>query len=204
MSSQEPIFQHILQPTWQQMPAVLHQRYANRANTNDKVVVDGVLNVHVSRWMKFWSPLLRLCGALLPYAGKDIPVQVCFQSFPNSNHVGFYRTFHFPKQGEVKFRSRLVPVKGDEVLEKMRFGLAWKMRYAYEDNKAKLLHKGYVLCLGKLKIPMPVYLILGKAYAYETATSDNGFDMYFEIIHPLFGKIFGYDGSFTLTQVEAE
>ncbi len=200
----QPIFKKILMPAWEQMPEVLKKRYANRANTNDQVVVDGVLNVHMSKWMRFWSPLLRLCGALLPYSGKDIPVQVSFQSFPDSNHVGFHRTFNFPNHGEVKFRSKLVPVKGDEVLEMMRFGLAWRMRYAYEDNKAKLMHKGYSLCLGKLKIPMPMYLILGKAYAYETATSDNGFDMYFEMIHPLFGKIFGYDGSFTLTKGVSE
>ena len=67
--------------------------------------------------MRFWSPFLRLCGALLPYSGRDIPVQVCFQSFPDSDHVGFHRTFQFPEHGQVKFYSTLVPVQGDEVLE---------------------------------------------------------------------------------------
>ena len=78
----KPTFKAILGGQWATMPAVFHRRYANRPFSNDEVVVEGLLNVHASKWMKFLSPMLRVCGALIPYPGQDIPVTVKFNSDP--------------------------------------------------------------------------------------------------------------------------
>ena len=81
----------------------------------------------------------------------------------------------------------------------MKFGLGWKMRYEFSDNKAKLLHDGYIWRIAGIDIPLPLVWILGEGYAYETALSETQFAMYFAITHPWFGKVFGYEGKFTLT-----
>lgn len=195
----DPTFKAIFGAQWGEMPQTLQNRYANRPHTNDKVIVDGVLNVYVSRWIKFLSPLLRLCGALVPYAGTGIPVTVCFESEPKSNAVWFKRTFNFQNRMPYRFISKLVPVGEDQVIEFMRFGLGCQMRYCYEDGKSKLIHSKYIWKIGKITLPLPLQFVLGRGYADEKPTGHNSFDMYFEIIHPLFGKVFGYDGKFKIT-----
>jgi Domain of unknown function (DUF4166) len=199
--NKEPIFKSIFGAQWAQLPLALQKRYANRPHSNDEVVVDGVLDVYVSKWIKLLSPLLRFCGALVPYAGNDIPVTVCFNSETDSDTLGFNRTFHFPGKPPYRFKSKLAPFGGDKVVEFMRFGLGWRMRYHFDGKKARLDHAGYIWHLGNISIPLPFGLILGKAHAAEEAISDDEFVMCFDIVHPLFGKVFGYHGKFKVTQV---
>jgi len=200
--NKKTIFSKVLGDTWEKLPSILRRRYANRSHTQDEVAVEGLLNVHLSRWMKFWLPLLRLFGALVPQEGKNIPVRVCFTSFDNSNHLNFHRTFRFPDKGDVVFQSLWIPRSGDEVVEQMRFGMVWRMRFIFADDKIQLCHRGYAWHVGKWYIPLPLTWILGRAYAYEKAVSDDSFDMYFELIHPWWGKVFGYDGHFHAIEVK--
>jgi len=199
--NKEPIFKIIFGSQWKNLPPVLQKRYTNRPYSNDEVIVEGLLDVHVSKWMRFLSPLLRFCGALVPYKGRNIPVTVCFNSYIDSKDVGFNRTFNFHNRKPFEFRSQLEPMGGDKVIEFMRYGLGWRMRYHYDGKKVKLDDDGYIWRIGKLSIPLPLQLILGRAYAYEKAVSDNEFAMYFEITHPFFGKIFGYEGKFKVVKV---
>lgn len=198
----KPTFEPIFGDSWKDLTLVLKKRYSNRSYSKDEVVVDGILDVHVSKWMKFLSPMLRFCGALVPYEGKDIPVTVRFNSHTNSDVIGFNRHFKFTTRKPYFFRSKLKPVGKDGVIEFMKFGLGWKMRYAFEDGKAKLLHNGYIWRIFGIDIPLPFYWILGKGYAYEQAVpgKPNEFDMYFDITHPWFGNVFGYKGRFSVSK----
>ena len=196
-----PIFKKVFGTEWDKLPPAFKKRYANRPFCDDELVVNGTLDVHMSRWIKILSPFLRLCGALLPYEGKDIPVTVRFNSDKHLDKIGFNRTFNFADKGAYQFQSRLDPIGGDRVVEFMRFGLGWLMRHHFDGEKVRMDHRGYIWRIGKLSIPLPMHLILGRAYATEQATSDNSFNLYFEIMHPLFGKVFGYDGQITITKV---
>lgn len=197
------VFEPVFGPKWPTLPGVLKQRYANRAHCDDEVVVDGTLTIHRSWWITILSPFLRLTGALLPYAGSDIPVQVRFNSRPHDNRIGFNRTFHFPGRKPYHFSSQLAPTQGDEVIEFMRFGLGWRMHLVYADNQVQLQHAGYVWRIAGFDLPIPLGLILGKSHAYEYAINDTQFGMHFAITHPLFGNVFGYEGQFTLTQTRS-
>ena len=156
--------------------------------------------MYLSTWVKLLSPFWRITGALLSYSGKDIPVQVRFHSEPDSNRVSFNRCFHFPGRAPYRFQSTLAPTSGNHIIEFMRFGLGWRMRLVYTENQVQLQHDGYIWRLFGCDIPVPIRLILGKSHAYEYALSDTEFGMGFDIIHPLLGKVFGYEGKFTLTQ----
>ncbi len=196
----EPIFKLIFGNDWNKLSLALQKRYANCEKSNDEVIVKGILQIHVSTWIKLLSPFLRLCGALVPYAGKDISVTVCFNSNEQNDHIGFNRTFYYSNEAPYQFRSKLVPWGKDRVVEFMRFGLGWRMRYWYDGEKVRLDHDGYIWHYKKITIPLPLSWILGKGYATESPMSDNRFSMYFEIIHPLFGDVFGYQGEFEIDQ----
>lgn len=198
--SQKLIAKDIFGNSFQNLPLVLQKRYANRSHCNDKITVHGALNIHTSLWMKLLSPIMRLCGALVPYAANDTRVTVSFESQPDSNTLRFNRTFNYNNRAPYTFTSDWSPQQDGNLIEFMRFGLGWKMKCHYQNKKVHLDHVGFIWKIGKYQIPLPLHLILGTPYAYETAIDDTHFAMYFEIIHPLFGNVFGYQGTFALEQ----
>jgi hypothetical protein len=157
----------------------------------------GRLDVTVSPMV---SLMARLTGMLLAYSGNDIPVTVILRSGKESGAFHFDRTFHFPDRGNVTFRSRMETIKGHELVEIMRFGLGWKLAYAWDGRKVILRHRGYLWRIFGLTIPVPLELIIGKGYAEETPISDDAFSMWTHVDHPLFGKTFGYAGTFSIAE----
>jgi hypothetical protein len=190
----EMIFASVFCQKWKCLPKVLQMRYANRVYSNDVVTIDGNLNVHCSWMIYLLKPLLKLFNVLAPYPGKNVPVSVNLLSRPDSNILYFNRTFSFANRKPYRFFSKMVRIKGDEVIEFMNFGIGWRMRCFYDGRKVILQHVGYVWKLFNIMVPLPLNLLIGKGYAEEEAISDNEFRLYFEIRHRLFGKIYGYDG----------
>ena len=47
-SNLKPTFEPIFGDSWKELPLVLKKRYSNRSYSKDEVVVDGILEVHVS------------------------------------------------------------------------------------------------------------------------------------------------------------
>jgi Domain of unknown function (DUF4166) len=200
-SDKSPIFQPVFGAAWSAMPQVLRQRYANRAFTQDVVKAEGFLDITASPLMRILSPLLKITGLLVPYEGKHVPVTVHFRSEPHSAAFCLDREFRFPGRPAYVFQSAMIATGGNEIVERLRFGICWKATCTYDGNKVKLVHKGYVWRVFGLQIPVPVQLLFGKGSAEEEATGPSSFRMSMDIIHPLFGHVFGYRGSFAVKAV---
>jgi hypothetical protein len=54
--------------------------------------------------------------------------------------------------------------------------------------------------LSAARVPMPTWAILGDAEILEKGVSDKEFYIDFRMVHPLFGKTFGYSGVYTLAK----
>ena len=54
--------------------------------------------------------------------------------------------------------------------------------------------------LTRLSIPVPVHLMLGRAYIEEMPISDSEFSMKMIVTHPIFGQTFQYNCIFTMMQ----
>lgn len=196
----DPIFKPIFGPDWDSLPLVIKRHYANRPYSNDSVVVDGVLDVMCAGPIKAFNWLFWRLGGIPPHNEQGVTVTVVFESDPNSKTFSFNRSFHFKTKPFYQFRSRMIQVKGNEVVEMMRFGIGWRMSYGFEDGRVKLKHRGYVLhAFGKF-IPLPLTTLIGAGYAEEIATSDDSFDMFVHIIHPWWGKIYEYRGHFNIRE----
>ncbi len=192
----EPIFKSIFGENWQDLPPVMQKHYANRPFTDDVTVVGGTLDLMCSGPMRMLSPLFWLMKGVPPKNEKDVPVTVNFKSDRSSKSFHFNRMFHFKNGRPYQFRSRMIQTEGNEVIEVMRFGIGWRMSYVWEDERVKLKHKGYVLCVLGIFIPIPLTFLMGEGYAEEVEVDDNTFDMSVSITHALWGKVYGYKGRF--------
>lgn len=195
------IFQSIFGEAWNLLPLVMQKHYAVRSGSNDKVVVEGTMDIERSWLARLLSPLLRLCGALVPYSGKDVPVTVCFSSPPGSRAFIFDRVFHFPGHAPCRFHSRMEQIRIDEVVEFMRFGIGWRLRYGWDGQRVRLHHAGYVWRIFGVLIPLPLELLIGKGSAWEEPVDDHTFRMWMGVIHPVWGQTYSYSGTFRVTEV---
>ena len=198
---QVPIFQSIFGDSWNELPLVMKKHYANHPYSNDLTQVNGKLDVMCAGPIKWFAALFWLMKGIPPINERNVDVSVDFESDPNSKSFYFNRCFSFAARKPYRFRSRMIQIKDNEVIEIMASRLGWRMNIVWEDKRVKLKHKGYAFCLFGYFIPLPLTMLLGVGNAEEVAIDDNTFDMFVDISHPLWGKIYEYKGRFK-TQVE--
>lgn len=191
-----PIFQTVFGAHWDSLPAVMKKHYANRPYCNDNVIVEGVLDVQYSGLLRLLKPLFRLLGTVPIVNELNVPVTVNFESSPDSKTFGFNRQFHFREHRPYRFRTRMLQIRGNEMIEIMRFGLCWRFEYRWENDAVVLSHRGYALKLPGYMLALPLHWITGRGDAIERAVDDDHFDMEVTLVHPWFGAMYRYAGRF--------
>jgi hypothetical protein len=194
---QEPIFKSIFQDSWNDLPLVMKKHYANRAYSNDEVIIEGYLDVYC-RW--FLKPLFWLFGTVPPYNKKNTPVTIHFKSESNSRAFCFDRIFFFSIDKPFHFRSKMFQFQNNEVIEVMNYGICWHSLYSWNGTKVELKHKGYSFKLFGFYIPLPITWIIGAGNSQEFPIDDYSFRVHATINHHIFGKFYEYKGEFKFTK----
>jgi hypothetical protein len=192
----EPIFKSIFGNSWDDLPLVIKKHYANRPYSDDRVSVEGTLDTFCAGPVKWFAPFFWLMRGIPPHTESAVPVTVNFDSDKNTKAFHFNRMFQFKNVKHYSFKSRMIQIKGSEVIELMRFGIGWRMDYVWEDRRVKLKHKGYALSVFGHLIPLPLTALMGEGYAEEIPVDDKVFDMFVHITHSLWGKVYEYKGQF--------
>jgi hypothetical protein len=204
-SSSGPIFAAVFGDGWTQLPPALVKHYANRPFTTDRVTVKGTLDIRMGPMMKAVAPLMGVLGMLTPRGGDNISCTVNFLSEPHSNAFIFERWFEFPGRKPYRFRSKLIPQQGPEVIEYMPCGVGWRCSYHYDKDRVILRHLGYVWRLFGIDIPLLGLgeLLIGRGRAYEQATGEDSFRMRMATYGSLFREWmdYSYEGEFMITEM---
>ena len=195
-SKNRPTFEAIFGKDWDSLPAVMKKHYANHPFSNEVTTVAGVLDIFCKPPLLWISPLMRLLGQIPTFNKKTVPVTVRFESDLDSEAFHFNRSFEFPGRKPYVFHSRMFQVEANEVIEIMRFGLAWRMEYSWDGEKVILAHKGYALQMFGHIMPLPLTYLMGAGSAEEWPVDENTFDMKVRITHPWWGEMYGYNGRF--------
>lgn len=180
------------------LPKILQRRYNINPYSDNKLVLNGVMNITMSRMFRIFSPFFRIVGALTPYSGNNIPVDITLISNRNSPFVLMHRIFYYKNRPPYHFSSKMLPIKDNEIIELTRFRIGIKLLYRLENNKIIMDYGGYIFYLGKWSFPLPLHYIIGKFSAYEKAENDEIFNMQVNIVHTFFGKIFECTGKFKI------
>ncbi len=206
--SRLPTFAPVFGDAWADMPEAMKKHYANRPFCRDRITVEGRLTIRMGQLMRVLAPVMGLLGMLTPCDGEDIACTVHFLSEPDSNAFVFERWFAFPGRKPYRFRSRLVPKHGAEVIEYMACGIGWRCTYSYEGGQVRLRHLGYVWRLLGADIPLPrlTEALMGRGDAFEEADGDNGFRMRMGMAGSLFGAAmdYSYAGTFVFTEMQLD
>lgn len=194
-------FKPLFAAAWETLPPVFQKRYSNRPFSNDICTVEGKMDISFSKVMACLMPLFKLMHVLVPYQGTNIPVKVDFRSQPDSNAVYLDRLFYFPEKKPYTFNSCMQIMNGDEVIERMAFGMGWKTHYFYDGKKVVMQHKNYILTFLGYNIPIPLEIFVGKGHAEEVMIDDNTYRVTMTMTHPLFGIMYSYTGDFSFTRL---
>lgn len=181
------------------MAPVLRAHYGLAPFTNQQIRMEGKMReVSHSLFAKLLIPFANLVGALIPYRGTNVPVEVLNQSRPNEQGYFWLRTFFFPGRKPFRFRSAMVCTGHREITEFVRFGFGLRLRVSVREGGLVEEDHGYIMKVAGQTIPLPVNLLMGWASIAEMPISDSEFEMKMELKHPWFGRTFAYSGRFAL------
>lgn len=181
---------------WSRLGEIIRRHYDLPPQSENRFEVEGVMEVSVSPIGRLFVTVSRLFEALVPFAGRGIPVRVRNWSQADSRAMFWHRTFSYPGRQPVVFRSRMEYAGGRHIVEYVKFGLGIRMRLSAEGETLRYDSRGYVWNLGRVRLPIPDWLLLGRAVIREIPESDERLRVEFTIDHPLWGRTFGYAGRF--------
>jgi hypothetical protein len=198
-----PLFRRLLgEAAWQRLaPAV--RRHYDLCPEGTSARLRGVMEeIRHAPPAKPWLLVAGWFKALVPYQGRDVPTEVRnWTEAGRPDAVFWHRVFRFADGRATVFASRMERSGPLEVIEFLRFGVGVRMAVSERDGALVYTGQGHCWRLGRLLLGIPDWLLLGQATVVESAVSDREVRVDFELVHPLWGRTFGYRGRF---RVEAE
>lgn len=74
----EPVLKRALGSVWDQLHPLVRRHYDVNPGTEQRVTLRGIMDeVHHSTAAKAFLLCERMFGALVPYRGRNVPVEVC-------------------------------------------------------------------------------------------------------------------------------
>jgi hypothetical protein len=187
------IMQMALKDQWQELPQSLKAHYQGDDNADV-----GKLSIEYPKAMQLPLNLLKILGALINRAGNEIPATV--EKSMRRNKQYWRREINFLDGRKVIFKSVWQYHDGNELIEFVNRFIGLRMAVKVEDETLYYEGKGFELRLGKLRLSIPEWMLLGHTSIEEKAIDDNHFAMDFRLHHPLFGQIYRYSGTFNTEQ----
>jgi len=193
-----PVFKSVLGRSWEDLGDVIKRHYFLKPESDDYICVTGEMSeIYHSNIAKLIIPFGLVFGAVVPYKGKNVPIDVHYRSSISNSNIYWDRVFKF-KRGDFHFKSHMESVAENEVIEFVRFGIGIRLKVTAEEGAIVFRDIGYIWRLAGFNIPFPGKWLMGSAYIEERPIDENYFSMEMELVHPVFGTLFKYIGRFEL------
>ncbi len=195
MDNNISLMQRVLGDDWTALPPAI-QRHYQITGPQQAITITGKMDIDYPYWLTPVLKLLRLLGALVDLKGKQMPVQVKKWRQTDPSTLYWLRHIQADNGRQCRFASRMVWQQDHELIELVGMGFGIRLKVSVEQGKLVYRSHGHLLKLGRLTVPIPDYLVLGHAVITEQAISDTTFQLDFQIVHPLWGKLYYYGGVF--------
>jgi hypothetical protein len=190
------------------LPKAFQEQFLATPERGYDVVLEGVMHDiwHHPRWLKPLFVGLGLLGILVPKTGKNIPTKLVVVPgyLPNGEpYHEWNRTLSFDPP--IQFNTTVVyDDRMDNLADQVGVGrflhMVWKGEFI-PPRSFTLKTVTNALQIGRLRWYLPSWLwplLLGRVKFIQQAheDDDNVVDVDLRILHPLFGEVFGYVGTF--------
>ena len=194
-----PVMAQALGEEWEKLHPLVRRHYGIAPGAESRVVMTGEMReVYFSRRAAPLIHAARLFGALVAERACAIPVTVINTTRSNDPAMHWHRTFRYPDGRERTFVSRMVHASGNEIIEYVRYGLGIRMALTVEDGALVFESRGFHWGSRRAGLPIHDLLLLGRSRIVERAVSAEEFEVTFDTLHPLYGRSFGYNGTFRI------
>lgn len=198
-TEQGPVIRRALGEEWERLHAAVRRHYDLTPGTEQSCTLVG--NMEEISHSPLAKPFIlagRMFGALVPYSGRNVPVEVRNRTCRDRPAMFWHRTFMFQGRQPYVFQSRMEHLGGREIVEFVRLNLGICMYLSEIDGALCYTSNGYLWRLGPFHIRIPDWLLLGEARIVEYGIDDDTVMLDFAIQHPLWGRTFGYKGTLRL------
>ena len=184
---------HALLPDeeWGRLPLAVWRRFSKRLAGGSTIVyvgeVDHAFHSRIGWWI---AQLARIVGGPLP-TGREtgVPIVVTVTEDPASGgqvwtrmcarRCGFPQVIHSAK--------RFAGPTGLE--EYVGFGISMALRLSVEGEALVFRSAGYLVSLGRLRLPLPEWLTPGALTVSHADLGDGAFRFTLQVLHPRYGEI---------------
>jgi hypothetical protein len=198
-ADQRPVMQRALGEEWEKLHAAVRRHYDLTPGREQSCTLEGTMEeITYALLAKPFILAGRMFGALVPYRGQNVPVEVLNRTYRDRPAMFWHRTFRFQGRKPYVFQSRMEHLEGREIVEFVRLNLGICMHLAEIDGALCYTSNGYLWRLGPFHIRIPDWLLLGRARIIEHGVDNDTIALDFVIRHPLWGQTFSYRGRFRL------
>jgi hypothetical protein len=197
MNSNSCLMQQVLGNDWEKLPLVIRRHYQITPEQNS-FLVTGTMVIDFPFWIKPLLKIIRLMGALIDNKGENNHVKVQKWLTDDSQILYWRREIQTANGQQTIFASQMEFQRLGELIEFVGGGFGIRLKLSVEDGQLIYRSDGHLLKIGKFILPIADYFALGKATIIERALTENSFALDFQIIHPLLGKTYTYNGVFYL------
>ena len=193
------------------IPAAFRVQFLTGADDGLEVVLEGRMNVwHQPRWLFPFLWMAEKMGALLSEQGQDIPATLVMHTLRDKKGMPVQywdRTFQFSRERYFNTVLKYLP-EIDDVAEYVGPGklipAAWNAEYHAPDTLEFHSELAPVRVAGRaFWLPKPLRrLLFGVIHFKQTVASHDSNQTHIEMVmnHPLLGDMFGYNGTFVVSQ----
>jgi hypothetical protein len=214
-SPMEPIFAGYER---EEIPRAFREQFFRAPGEPFRVVLEGTLHSvwHRPRWLGPLFRALAAVGILVPHVGREVPTRLVVGTGRLPGGAPYHvwdRSMRFVPPGRlVRFPTKIVyDAELDEVVDLVgprdALYMVWYARF-HPPTDLTLTTAAVALNAGGRRWWLPSWLwrwTLGTVRFLQRAESveSDAIRISLRIAHPLFGDVFGYDGTFRARRVEA-
>lgn len=154
----------------------------------------GTMDVEFPRWMTPLLWMLRWLGALVHRAQAQVHTVVNKSS--RDGRQSFDRTLTYADGQVLRFNSDWVAEPGGRLVEYVNPWLALELAPVVQGDALHCEGVCFLLGKGRWRVRLSERWLLGHTVIHEQALDAQHYEMDFRMLHPWFGQVFRYAGTF--------
>ncbi|MFD1333654.1 DUF4166 domain-containing protein [Methylopila musalis] len=192
-------FRALLGPVeWETLPADVRRRFSKRLSGSDAAIYVGrITELAMNRAGRMLSQVLRVIGAPLPICLDTDVASVVTVTEDAATGGQIWTRLYARRDGFPQVIHSAKRFAGPTGLEEyVGYGVAMPLTLSAEEGALVFRSAGYVLRLGRFRLPLPGWLSPGALTVIHRETGEGAFEFTLDLRHPLFGALLRQSGSY--------